>query len=141
MKTMTTERERQRTQVPGYEWIVVSPWPWVPPVRCRASSESGAFRVAEAEHPGVHWTFAVRRECHCHGRIDCRCAHELCAACERPKQRLDMVTLSVPGIGMAGPHVCRPCHHVSAARGLGLAELRTQIAQMRWLDHIDDMVR
>jgi hypothetical protein len=129
MKTTTTERERQRTQVPGYEWIVVSHQPWGVTVTCRAPSESGAYRVAEAEHPGVQWAYVSRRECHCHDRIDCRYAHELCAACERPAQHIDMGTLPVPGIGMAGPRVCGLCYRLS--HGLTLADLRARVAQVR----------
>ena len=59
INTKTTERERQRAQVPGYEWIVVSYGPWCITVDCRAPSESGAYCVAEAEHPGVLWAFAI----------------------------------------------------------------------------------
>jgi hypothetical protein len=129
MKHMTTERERQRAAVPGYEWIVVSHRPWGVTVTCRAPSESGAYRVAEAEHPGVQWAYASRRECYCHDRLDCRYAYDVCAACERPAQQIDMGTLPVPGIGMAGPRVCGHCYRLS--HGLTLAELRARVAEVR----------
>lgn len=129
MKPMTTERERQRVRVPGYEWIVVSHAPNGVTVTCRAPSESGAYRVAEAEYPGVQWAFVSRRECHCHGRLDCSYAYDVCAACERPAQQLDMGTLPVPGIGMAGPRVCGHCYRLS--HGITLVELRARVAEAR----------
>jgi hypothetical protein len=74
---MMTERQRQAGWAAGqvFNWVVVSVPPYMVRVVCLAPSESGAYRVAEAEHPGVPWAFASRRECHCHGRLECRYAH------------------------------------------------------------------
>jgi hypothetical protein len=51
---MTTERERQASVKYGCEWIVRLYGEWANViVECRAATEDGAIRVAEAEHPGV----------------------------------------------------------------------------------------
>lgn len=128
MKPMTTERERQRAMVPGYEWIVVSHAPRGVTVACRAPTEAGAYRVAEAEYPGVRWAFVSRRECYCHERLDCRYGYDVCAACERPAQHIDMGTMPAPH-GLAGPRLCGLCYRLSL--GLTFTELRATIAEMR----------
>jgi hypothetical protein len=63
---MTTERERQAAAndgpYGGCDWIVYPARAFagtVLPVECRAGTERGALRVAEAEHPGVVFLSAV----------------------------------------------------------------------------------
>lgn len=128
MKPRTTERERQRAAVPGYEWVVVSHAPRGVTVTCRAPSESGAYRVAETEYPGVQWAYVSRRECRCHDRLDCAYAYDVCPACERPAQSLDMGTMPGPN-GVTGARVCGFCYRLS--HGLTFTEVRARVAELR----------
>jgi hypothetical protein len=128
MRPHLTERERQRAATPGYEWIVASHEPRGVTVTCRAPSEAGAYRVAEAEYPGVRWAYVSRRECYCHERIDCRYAHDVCAACEHSTQNIDMGTMAAPH-GFAGPRLCTHC--MWASYGRTFAELRELVANVR----------
>lgn len=128
------ERQRQRMQVPGYEWVVVSHEPRGITVTCQAPSESGAYRVAEAEYPGVNWAYAGRRECGCHDRLDCRYAYDVCAACEHPAQNIDMGTLPGP-YGLPGARVCGLCYRISL--GITFTELRARVAEIRGPGKVD----
>lgn len=88
-----TERERQADHPGACDWVVYASYsePHVNPVQVRAATERGAFRVAEAEHPGQRWVSAVPADyipelCRCwtcqgRKRVPVRGRWERCSAC------------------------------------------------------------
>lgn len=125
MNPNAIERRKKQQAGPGYEWIVVSHEPRGVTVTCKAPNEPGAYQIAEAKHPGVRWAYVTRRECACHNRLDCCRGYDVCAACERPAQRLDMGTLP----GSSGARVCVFCYRFSQGRTFD--ELRAFVADAR----------
>jgi hypothetical protein len=55
----SSERQRQAYQPGACTWLVKSEAVWTTTVECLAATEGGAYRVAEAEHPGIVWASAT----------------------------------------------------------------------------------
>lgn len=60
----SSERERQANQAGACDWIVQAEAVYtttITTVECLAATEGGAYRVAEAEHPGILWVSATKK--------------------------------------------------------------------------------
>jgi len=108
-------------------WILVSDEPRGITVTCQAIRVADACLVAQKQHPGVQWTHVIRRECYCHDRIDCGSAYDVCTACGRPAQNLDMGLQPMPD-GAPGRLVCGLCYRFSI--GLPFGEQRARVAEI-----------